>query len=1077
MEDDLKKVLHSDASNSEKYNACIKLAETVKETEKSMYYYVRSYHYDSTRVAGIYKLIMHYCCENQNAIAEGYFSMIKTLYENGNANPEDSEIFEFFIPYYMIIVSQRTRNGKISSLVTSTLFKNRNRNISAWYVRNLIYNVQFILEHVNKDLLQSYVTFLVENGYQLETVSSIRRLEEFGIQFKFPARFSEEECKQSKKILFYTGFANPWWNYTYSINHALGGSETAVAYLSKCFPKDWEVYVTGEVHEESFDNVNYVHIRNMQSLFNENAFHTIIVSRYVAFFEMFKFWSYQTFIWAHDTCLLPYGSNLNVNQIIEKWHPKITGVVCLTKWHKELYTEYYPLLQDKIHIINNGIKDDLFNLHIPKVRNRFVYTSCSNRGLKRLLELWSEILENMPDAELKIASYVPFPNNDEDNKMNEYIQKTPSITHLGKLGSRELYELMMSSEFWLYPTCWHETSCITALEMLRCGVICVYYPLAGLTHTIAGNGIAVNRGEEVDAIMKLSEYDKRNLIKKGKEYVQSCSWMHRYTDSWSKLLFKTSPVELPPIKIVNLERRTDRKSEMIRKLEDKQIKNYEFVKAVDGMHIEPTREIFEIFRDNDHNYSAGVVGCALSHVNIWKQLLNDTTTDVYIVLEDDVEFTDAFVPNIERTVNEMKTNSLEYVLLGWNTVQELDKNVVLKRHTQHVNSNEGTFGYIIHKHACKKLLNYFRKNRIQYAIDKQKHYIESGVQLFVTGQPLVTSNCVQQTNMPVDSDIQYHKYHIQFTESFPKDDNILKSYFGRTLKIMFCDWWAEEYGGGKFDIQNNFFVELLKQYSDYKISVVTENPDLVFYSVFGNEHKKYSCRKVFYAGEPYSPREEADYNLTFAEDCEKNTRLPLWLCYLTNEILEECKIRREGNYTVPSERPNFCSFIASNPGPSNIRKTLVDKITNYKQVACGGPYLNNIGFIVDRGLNASGKIEFNKLFKFSAAFENNNKFAGYCTEKILDAFKSNCIPIYWGHRNVVEDFDDRCFINANDFLNLDDLVEYIRLIDMDSERYKGFFEHPILTEKWLHRLLDPEQTFYRNIVSSIVGNVDGSSSE
>ena len=40
MEDDLKRILTSDVTNSEKYNACIKLAETVKDIEKSMYYYV-----------------------------------------------------------------------------------------------------------------------------------------------------------------------------------------------------------------------------------------------------------------------------------------------------------------------------------------------------------------------------------------------------------------------------------------------------------------------------------------------------------------------------------------------------------------------------------------------------------------------------------------------------------------------------------------------------------------------------------------------------------------------------------------------------------------------------------------------------------------------------------------------------------------------------------------------------------------------------------------------------------------------------------------------------------------------------
>ena len=59
--------------------------------------------------------------------------------------------------------------------------------------------------------------------------------------------FTQEECIKSKRILFYTGFSNINWNYSYSINHALGGSETAVAYLSKAFPSDYEIYIGGSV--------------------------------------------------------------------------------------------------------------------------------------------------------------------------------------------------------------------------------------------------------------------------------------------------------------------------------------------------------------------------------------------------------------------------------------------------------------------------------------------------------------------------------------------------------------------------------------------------------------------------------------------------------------------------------------------------------------------------------------------------------------------------------------------------------------------------------------------------------------
>ena len=63
-------------------------------------------------------------------------------------------------------------------------------------------------------------------------------------------KFSTKICKNTKNILIYTGFLDFKWNYTYMQDNALGGSEKAVAYLTKCFPKDYNIYISGEVENE-----------------------------------------------------------------------------------------------------------------------------------------------------------------------------------------------------------------------------------------------------------------------------------------------------------------------------------------------------------------------------------------------------------------------------------------------------------------------------------------------------------------------------------------------------------------------------------------------------------------------------------------------------------------------------------------------------------------------------------------------------------------------------------------------------------------------------------------------------------
>ena len=79
-----------------------------------------------------------------------------------------------------------------------------------------------------------------------------------------------------------------------------------------------------------------------------------------------------------------------------------------------------------------------------------------------------------------------------------------------------------------------------------------------------------------------------------------------------------------------------------------------------------------------------------------------------------------------------------------------------------------------------------------------------------------------------------------------------------------------------------------------------ENPNILFYSIFGNSHKSYSAgRKIFFSGEPYKQREDANFNITFDANSCTNTRLPLWLCYFDKSIIEECSNRKNNQNIKP----------------------------------------------------------------------------------------------------------------------------------------------------------------------------------
>jgi len=375
------------------------------------------------------------------------------------------------------------------------------------------------------------------------TIRSRPVYDELFINKNYTLEPSMSNDNDNNTILIYTGFANTSWNYTYLQTNSIGGSEKAVACIGKELSSKYKVIISGDVIDEIVDNVEYVNASKLQLLLNTQTFHTIIISRYLCFFEDYPFYSCKNlYVCSHDSHGLinrvwnnsPKDIS-NINNILVKNNKNITGIVALTEWHKNKLVEIYPSIKNKTKIINNGIQLEDFTSNNKKIPNKFIWSSCSDRGLSVLLNMWKDILYVIPDATLDICSYHPFPSSNEDFKMNEVILSNESIIHHGKLNTNELYELMSKSEYWLYTNTVEESSCITALEMLMNEVVCLYYPIAGLNDTLGNYGIPVNIGEEIQSILNLTTETKNMLKKEGKEYASSCSWKNR-ANEWTKMI-------------------------------------------------------------------------------------------------------------------------------------------------------------------------------------------------------------------------------------------------------------------------------------------------------------------------------------------------------------------------------------------------------------------------------------------------------------------------------------------------------------------------------------------------------------
>jgi beta-1,4-mannosyl-glycoprotein beta-1,4-N-acetylglucosaminyltransferase len=546
----------------EKYMSCFYMYECygkLDQQQNAFYYLVEAFKYDDQRVECLHPLLVHYCCNGMYNVAYNYYRIVKNFYENKYINTTlndklflDVGKYNFHVPYYMILIADKVQEYQTVIRMYEIIFAKKYRMFETWWVKNLLYNMQFFFTHTSDPEFvrnaNEYFRYLHENKVPLSSFSFLRDYHKYGINldYVFPPKitervtiFNEEQCKSCKNILIYTGFSEEDWNYSYMIEKALGGSEKAAAYIAREFSKDYTIYITGGVKDAVYDNVRYVHTYKVNDLIDKTPFHTVIISRYISFLEMFSSIStYQIYLWAHDTHFLPYGCNLTGEQIVSKWEKYITGCICLTEWQKNNYINAYPELKDKITLINNGLDISKFCKSVDiKVKNRFIYTSCSERGLKTVIKLWPAILAKMPDASLVISSYNKFPKNDDEKEIKKNISNYPSITHMGKLGVADLYHEMMHAEYWLYPCVFPETSCITALEMLMNEVICLYYPCAALPDTMQDYGIQIREGNELEKLFAITDEQKAVMRKRGRQYAESCSWTKRCRQ-WESLLFK-----------------------------------------------------------------------------------------------------------------------------------------------------------------------------------------------------------------------------------------------------------------------------------------------------------------------------------------------------------------------------------------------------------------------------------------------------------------------------------------------------------------------------------------------------------
>jgi len=334
------------------------------------------------------------------------------------------------------------------------------------YIRHLVWLVQYHAQH-DKDKIPALIDSIDSSILKDERVWSLRN------------KYIPAKTWDNKSVVIYCGIAWEEWADP-SVVKGIGGSEEAVIYLSRELVKlGWKVTVynfCGDLAGE-YNGVTY---RNYYEFNPSDTFNIIVSWRNNIFVEDIR--ARKKIIWMHD---VPYRE-----QFQDDYANTFHHAVVLSQYHKSLLPEHIPEVLK--YVSSNGINLEDYQLEgITRNPHRIIYTSSYDRGLINLLNIWDEVLEEVPDAELHVfygwetwmsmeeKGYRPR----EARILMQRIMKKKGVFDHGRVGHKELIKEFYKSGIYAYPCHFEEISCISAMKAQACGCVALTTDYAALAET------------------------------------------------------------------------------------------------------------------------------------------------------------------------------------------------------------------------------------------------------------------------------------------------------------------------------------------------------------------------------------------------------------------------------------------------------------------------------------------------------------------------------------------------------------------------------------------------------------------
>lgn len=257
-------------------------------------------------------------------------------------------------------------------------------------------------------------------------------------------------------------------------------------------------------------------LRGLESRLDPQLLSQVVISRSIEVLEKTPN-DVPKIFWAHEVPATKESDYKEFHNLMNRRWQAFDRMVCVSNWQMLEYTRAFHFNWkdwSKLKVLLNAI-DPIPSHQKPKDKIRIIYTSSPQRGLQILYKAFKSLSKTYPQLELEVfSSFKLYQNPCENDKtfsaLFEELEGDPKVVYHGMGTNEEVREALKRSHIFAYPCVWGETSCLSLIEAMSAGLLCVHPNNAALFETAANwtNMYHYESDPEKHELIFLSELNK-----------------------------------------------------------------------------------------------------------------------------------------------------------------------------------------------------------------------------------------------------------------------------------------------------------------------------------------------------------------------------------------------------------------------------------------------------------------------------------------------------------------------------------------------------------------------------------------